>query len=157
MHAVHIGSCSWPARSYRAPLPILYDVSCSEQSRYLAQDCNYSVSQSPAECDSVLYIRCFPLANCTEGAIRLVDRRSPLEGRIEICVSGLWGVLPRVYGDSGSFSYGFSLAAFEMAENKCKQLGLPWECKLLCMGCVLCVHACVYMYSYIIFKQESFL
>lgn len=127
MHTVHVETCSYSARYSRLP-SVLYDVSCSEQSRYVTQDCTFNVSQSieitpSRKCYSVLSLACIPLANCKEGAVRLVDRRSPLEGRVEVCASGFWGVL----ATAGKYSY---YRVPKMPKDICKQLGLPWECKL---------------------------
>ena len=74
-----------------------------------------------------------------EGAIRLADGESLLDGRVEVCTNGYWGALhpPRV----GSFDNGYPSTELEKAERICKQLGLPWECEL-----VKCVHVCVCVY-----------
>ena len=77
-----------------AHAPVLYNLSCTEQSRFAIHDYTFSISQSTAECDSMLGNECYPHSDCTEGAIRLVDGTSILDGRVEICVNGFWGVLP---------------------------------------------------------------
>ena len=80
-------------------------------------DCSFNVSQSTAKCSSVLSLGCFPHSNCTEGAVRLVGGRGSLEGRVEVCVDGFWGVLREQ-------------TELYVAEKICRQLKLPWECKL---------------------------
>lgn len=39
----------------------------------------------------VLHVASVSATDCTHGEIRLVDRSSPLEGRVEICLGGQWG------------------------------------------------------------------
>ena len=82
----------------------------------------------------MLDIECYPLSNCTEGAVRLVDGRSRLDGRFEVCVNGYWGVLPGPNGPDGydPYNFSFSSAEFNLAARICRQLGLPRECKLEC-------------------------
>ena len=118
----------------------LHNVSCDKQSRSVVNDCSFNIlSQSASEQCSVLDVVCFPHSNCTEGAIRLADGESPLDGRFEVCVNGFLGALPppRV-----GLLYGYPSTELEKAERICRQLGLPWECEL-----VKCVHVrvCVYV------------
>ena len=50
-------------------------------------------------------------SNCTSGSIRLVDGSSDDEGRIEICIDGIWGSV------CGNYWNYFN------AEVACRQLG----------------------------------
>ena len=52
--------------------------------------------------------------DCTNGTIRLVDGRNSNEGRVEICVSGVWGTVCRDSWGSND------------ARVVCRQLGLPY-------------------------------
>ncbi len=56
--------------------------------------------------------------SCTEGLVRLVDGRTPDEGVVEICLDGVWGRI---------ISSGWEVPD---AEVVCRQLGLPWNCKI---------------------------
>ena len=53
----------------------------------------------------------------TEGELRLADGVSANEGRVEVCVSGLWGTV---------CDHSFGVAE---AHVVCNQLGLPAECE----------------------------
>ena len=58
---------------------------------------------------------CVPFVlDCTNGTIRLVDGHNPNEGRVEICVSGVWGTV--CHDSWGSND----------AMVVCRQLGLPY-------------------------------
>ena len=64
---------------------------------------------------------CFDIVadtGCEDGEIRLADG-NPTAGRVEICLSGVWG---RVCDDSWDI---------HDARVACRQLGLPSACKLL--------------------------
>ena len=58
-------------------------------------------------------------SSCTTGTITLMDGRSGMEGRVEMCRGGVWGA---VY-DYGGWD-------FNDAQITCKQLGYPSNCKL---------------------------
>ena len=106
----------------------LHNVSCDKQSRSVVNDCSFNVlSRSASEQYSVLDVVCFPHSNCTEGAVRLADGESSLDGRVEVCVNGFWGALPPPEIDSIS---GYPSTELEKAERICRQFGFPWECEL---------------------------
>ena len=108
----------------------LHNVSCDNQSRSVVNDCSFNIlSRSASEQCSVLDVECFPHSNCTEGAIRLVDGGSSLDGRVEVCNNGFWGTLPPPEFDEYS-STELEKAELEKAERICRQLGYPWECEL---------------------------
>ena len=118
----------------------LHNVSCNKQSRNMVHNCSFDVlSRSHSEQCSVLNIACFPHSNCTEGAIRLTDGESLLDGRVEVCVNGFWGALPPP--TVGSVD-GYPSTELEKAERMCRQLGLPWECELAMYICM-----CVFVYT----------
>ena len=60
----------------------------------------------------------YETANCNAGDIRLMDGNSTMEGQVELCTQGLWGAIT-------TSGWGSSDAVVA-----CRQLGLPWECKL---------------------------
>jgi hypothetical protein len=83
---------------------------------------------------------CFPHSwtNCTEGAVRLVDGETPLDGRYEVCVNGIWKTDPPPRVD---YYYGYYLSTeLEKAERICRQLGFPWECELPMHDNIMCVY-----------------
>jgi len=57
-------------------------------------------------------------SSCTTGAITLVDGRSGMEGRVELCRGGVWGA---VYDREWDFND---------AQVTCQQLGYPFNCEL---------------------------
>ena len=61
--------------------------------------------------------RTLEMAGCTNLDVRLVDGQSGLEGRVEICVNGVWGAVR---------SYALTYGA---ARVICNQLGYPSECE----------------------------
>jgi len=66
----------------------------------------------------VLFISTVP-SSCTAGTITLMDGRSRMEGRVEMCRGGVWGAL-----------YDYGGWDFSDAKITCKQLGYPSNCKL---------------------------
>ena len=121
----------------------LHNVSCNRQSRNMVDDCSFDVlSRLYSEQCSILNIVCFPHSNCTEGAVRLADGKSPLDGirRVEVCVNGFWGALPPPKVNFYSLDR-YPSTELEKAERICRQFGLPWECEL--------VSVCVFVYRYI--------
>ena len=106
----------------------------------MVHNCSFDVlSRSHSEQCSVLNVACFPHSNCTEGAIHLADGESLLDGRVEVCVDGLWGALPPP--TVGSVD-GYPSTELERAERICRQLGLPWECEL-----AMYMYMCVFVYT----------
>jgi len=57
-------------------------------------------------------------SSCTTGAVTLMDGRSGMEGRVEMCRGGVWGAIH----DSGW--------DFNDAQVTCQQLGYPSNCEL---------------------------
>ena len=53
--------------------------------------------------------------SCSNGALRLVGGRSSNEGRVEICISGVWGTVCHSSWSSSD------------ARVVCRQLGLPFD------------------------------
>ena len=59
------------------------------------------------------------VAECTEGTVRLIGGVNETEGRVEICLGGLWGT---VCDDSWTY---------QDAQVVCKQLGYPYSGALM--------------------------
>ena len=55
------------------------------------------------------------LSGCTSSTIRLVGGQSSNEGRVEICINGVWGTVCDDYWDSSD------------ARVVCRHLGLPYD------------------------------
>ena len=68
---------------------------------------------------SRLCIFCLTLevAGCTNLNVRLVDGDTELEGRVEICVDGVWGAV--------------TSSSFTAARVICNELGYPSECEYI--------------------------
>ena len=67
-------------------------------------------------------------SSCTAGNVRLVDGDSEMEGRVEVCRSGVWGAVSDYSGWN-----------FNDAQVTCRQLGYPSECELV-STCEYIVH-----------------
>ena len=65
------------------------DFNCTGDEESLL-DCSYSMSPSCDKAEAV-GVMCEP--TCTEGELRLADGNTPYEGRVELCVGGLWGTV----------------------------------------------------------------
>jgi len=55
------------------------------------------------------------LSGCTNGTIRLADGQSATEGRVELCINGVWGSVCDDNWDPSD------------ARVVCRQLGLPYS------------------------------
>jgi len=60
-------------------------------------------------------------SNCTTGDVRLVNGRDEMEGRVEVCRSGVWGAI-------GNRKFFFEWS-YSNARVTCRQLGYPSQCK----------------------------
>ena len=78
------------------------------------------------------------LAGCTNGDIRLVDGKNKHEGRVEMCVDGIWGAISA-----------YSLT-FQAARVICEQLGYPSECEHL-KGC----HRFYYLSLLVLYYRDN--
>ena len=65
-----------------------------------------------------MIVRCYEAVNCNTGDVRLVGGNSTSEGRVEVCAQGVWGVI------------GYPGWSLNDAEVVCRELRLPWQCKL---------------------------
>ena len=63
-------------------------------------------------------LSCYHLAECTNGEVRLVGGMVPSEGRVEVCLKGVWGTI----SDDGFTTHESAVV--------CKQLGYYPNCKL---------------------------
>ena len=93
----------------------LFDnITCSGSENHISecQLSNSNPSCTPV-CSKNLGLRCFNKGVCTEGAVRLSDGIIDNEGRVEVCVNGVWGTV---------CDQGWSKTD---ANIICKQLGLP--------------------------------
>ena len=68
------------------------------------------------------------VAECTEGAVRLVEGMSETEGQVEICLFGYWS---KVCDSTKSQTY-------KEAQVVCKQLGYPYSGMLIIVQFSLC-------------------
>ena len=120
---VSFGSSYWTGQRNTGNIT-LYNVTCSELSSDLVQDCSFNTvtGYQAARCRELI-VKCHKVSNCTEGDIRLVDGNSTMEGRVEVCIQGVWGFITK------SRSY----RNRNIARVACRQLGYPWECELQCV------------------------
>ena len=73
--------------------------------------------ESPIKCYILSFISIVD-GTCKNTDIRLVGRKSNLEGRVEVCFQGQWGTVCGLSWD------------WRDASVACRQLGLTSECKL---------------------------
>lgn len=121
-YAVSFGSSVWYGSSYTGNVT-LYNVTCSDQSKELVQDCYYDiVSGNETSVYEELIVGCYEKSTCTEeGDIRLMDGDHTMEGRVEVCSQGVWRTIRY------SFISGWGRTISKVV---CRQLGYPWEREL---------------------------
>ena len=92
------------------------ELTCSGNEQSLL-DCVYSNSTSDCIHNDDAGVQCGP-TQCMNGQVQLVDGLSQLEGRVEICLGGVWGTVC----DSN----------FDVNDARviCRQLGYPSQGKL---------------------------
>ena len=133
MYVVSFGTqscCSGISRRNSGNLT-LYNVTCTGQTGTFTQDCSYSIvpGYTSGSCSlrSEMIVGCYQSASCNTGDIRLVDGNSTFEGRVEVCIQGLWGAIS---------VYQSWYPSYDAMTVICRQLGFPWKCE--CMHMVLC-------------------
>ena len=112
----------------------LFNVTCNDQAKRLAQDCRYDIIMGN---ETLLYeqlvVGCYEKSTCTEeGEVRLVNGNHNLEGRVEVCSQGVWGTIKNTFcGDRDR----------NISKVVCRQLGYPWECELHVLYSFTSLHA----------------
>ena len=65
---------------------------------------------------TLTYVELYVTGNCTDGDIKLVGGTVSYEGRVELCVHGVWGTICHDAWDQKDSTV------------VCRQLGLPYQC-----------------------------
>ena len=136
LESIHSGffTSSCCKRQANAGNVTLYNIICNDRSRGFAQDCTYNLvmeyNTAPASgctLQNELIIGCYERSSCVNGDLRLRGGNSTHQGRVELCNQGLWGII-------SSTDYFFRYEWDSRSRNAmvvCRQLGYPWECKVL--------------------------
>ena len=86
----------------------MLDVDCVGSELKLT-DCSHRTLTTYGTCRYNVFINCN--STCTHGEVRLIGRRKPSKGRMEVCVNGLWRTVCDSYLDTVA------------AQVVCRQLG----------------------------------
>ena len=100
--------------------PLHQYICCVKEDSIIPESCNHLVTSLPTELTVVITHTLFELlfllcvgSNCTNGTVRLANGFSEQDGRVEICINGVWGTVCH------------DLWSNRDARVVCSQLGFP--------------------------------
>ena len=98
----------------------------------------------------------FPFTNCSDGEVRLVGGTTPYEGRVEICISQVWGTICSATNSFHTTNWDINDAKVVCRQLGHQELGTPDSILVLKVNSMFKAWLFVYRFLQMVLVYNSF-